>query len=138
MSDVVLLYRYKSLLSSRRAVSAGDSMAVSEVSLAMVKRYLAKPRDLLHALIVYGTRACTPKYRATLKRARWVAGHVSHANKRSATRADGSSVLEIECSDERELTGDLLRLGDDVKVLTPPGLPNITERALQEAVGGYV
>src|SRR5665647_1664020 len=59
----------------------------------------------------YGIFGGTPKAWATLKftpeRARWVAGEVWHPNQRSVTEADGSYVLEIPYSDERELLGDI-------------------------------
>ena len=42
MSEVVRLYRYRSLLSGRRAVSAEDLMAAQEVSRATLKRDIAK------------------------------------------------------------------------------------------------
>ncbi len=51
MSEVVRLYRYKSLLSSRTAVSADDLMATLEVSRATLKRDIAKLRDQLHVPI---------------------------------------------------------------------------------------
>jgi len=51
MSEVVRLYRYKSLLSSRTAVSADELMAKQEVSRATLKRDIAKLRDQLHVPI---------------------------------------------------------------------------------------
>lgn len=51
MSEVVRLYRYKSLLSSRAAVSAEHLMATLEVSRATLKRDIAKLRDQLHVPI---------------------------------------------------------------------------------------
>lgn len=53
MSEVVRLYRYKSLLSSRKAVSAEDLMAALEISRATLKRDIAKLRDQLHVPIEY-------------------------------------------------------------------------------------
>ena len=90
----------------------------------------------------YGIFGGAPKGWATLKftpeRARWVAGEVWHPNQRSKTEADGSYLLEIPYSDERELLGDLLRFGADVEVLAPPDLRSRIKRALHEAVGRYV
>ncbi len=57
---------------------------------------------------------------------------------RSATAGDGSYLLELQYSDERELIGDLLRFGADVKVLAPFDLRNRMKRALHEAAGQYV
>ncbi|RFO97780.1 transcriptional regulator [Rhodoferax lacus] len=51
MSEVVRLYRYKSLLGSRTAVSANELMAALEVSRATLKRDIAKLRDQLHVPI---------------------------------------------------------------------------------------
>ena len=90
----------------------------------------------------YGIFAGAPKGWATIKftpeRARWVAGEIWHPHQRSSTQADGSYVLEIPYSDERELMGDLLRFGADVEVVEPPDLRSRIKRALHEAVGRYV
>ena len=90
----------------------------------------------------YGIFGGAPKAWATLKftpeRARWVAGETWHPNQRSVTEADGSYVLEIPYSDERELIGDLLRFGADVEVLAPPDLCSRIKRALHEATGKYL
>lgn len=53
MSEVVRLYQYKSLLSSRKAVSARDLMAATEVSRATLNRDLAKLRDQLHVPLLF-------------------------------------------------------------------------------------
>jgi predicted DNA-binding transcriptional regulator YafY len=90
----------------------------------------------------YGIFGGAPKGWATLKftpeRARWVAREVWHPNQRSTTDVDGSYLLEIPYSDERELLGDLLRFGADVEVMAPPDLRSRIKRALHEAVGRYV
>jgi len=46
----------------------------------------------------------------TPERARWVAGEHWHPHQRGSTQADGSYVLEIPYSDERELMGGLVAL----------------------------
>lgn len=90
----------------------------------------------------YGIFGGAPKGWATLKftpeRARWVAGENWHPHQRGSTQADGSYVLEIPYSDERELMGDLLRFGADVEVIAPPDLRNRIKRAVHEALGRYV
>jgi predicted DNA-binding transcriptional regulator YafY len=53
MSELVRLYRYKSLLSGRRAVSAQELMAALEISRATFKRDLAKLRDQFHVPIEF-------------------------------------------------------------------------------------
>jgi len=61
-----------------------------------------------------------------------------HPHQRGSIQADGSYVLEIPYSDERELMGDVLRFGADVEVMAPPDLRGRIKRALHEAVGRYV
>jgi predicted DNA-binding transcriptional regulator YafY len=53
MSEVVRLYRYKSLLSRQRAVPAEELMALQEVSRATLNRDIAKLRDQLNVPIEY-------------------------------------------------------------------------------------
>lgn len=67
-----------------------------------------------------------------------MSGENWHTNQRSSTEADGSYVLEVPYSDERDLMGDLLRFGADVEVLAPPDLRSRIKRALHEAAGRYV
>jgi predicted DNA-binding transcriptional regulator YafY len=56
------------------------------------------------------------------KRSQWVSREVWHPEQQSTTEADGSFVLSIPYSDDRELVGDILRFGPDVEVLSPPSL----------------
>ena len=90
----------------------------------------------------YGIFGGSPKGWAKLlftpERARWVSRERWHSKQRSETLADGSYVLEIPYSDERELVGDLLRFGADVEVLEPGELRMKVHRALLDAVGRYV
>jgi predicted DNA-binding transcriptional regulator YafY len=90
----------------------------------------------------YGIFGGAPKAWAKLKftpeRSRWVSGESWHPNQRSSTEKDGSYILEIPYSDERELMGDLLRFGADVEVLEPVDLRKRIKRALHDAVGRYV
>ncbi len=53
MSEIDRLYRYKSLLSSRRAMARAELLHELEVSPATFKRDLAKLRDQLHTPIVF-------------------------------------------------------------------------------------
>ncbi len=53
MSEVIRLYKYQALLSSRRALSRTEFMAMLEVSAATFKRDLAKMRDQLGIPIEY-------------------------------------------------------------------------------------
>ncbi len=53
MSEIVRLYRYRSLLGSMRAVPADQLMDVLEISSATLKRDIAKLRDQLHVPIEF-------------------------------------------------------------------------------------
>jgi predicted DNA-binding transcriptional regulator YafY len=53
MSETDRLYRYKTLLSHRRAMTADELMAAQEISLATFKRDIAKMRDRLGTPIVF-------------------------------------------------------------------------------------
>ena len=53
MSEIDRLYKYNTLLSGRRAVPRDELMHKLEISLATLKRDLAKLRDQLHIPIVY-------------------------------------------------------------------------------------
>jgi predicted DNA-binding transcriptional regulator YafY len=52
-------------------------------------------------------------------RARWVAKEIWHPDQKSSLLDDGSYVLEVPFSDDRELILDLLRQGKEVEVLAP-------------------
>ena len=57
-----------------------------------------------------GARKGWAMLKFTPERARWVAGEHWHPHQRGSTQADGSYVLEIPYSDERELMGGLVAL----------------------------
>ena len=62
------------------------------------------------------------KLKFTPTRARWVSTELWHERQRSSFSVDGSYVLEIPYSDDRELTMDIMRFGPDCEVLEPEGL----------------
>jgi predicted DNA-binding transcriptional regulator YafY len=62
------------------------------------------------------------KLKFTPERARWVEHEEWHPEQRSEKMKDGSYILELPYSDERELLGDILKYGRDVEVLSPAGL----------------
>jgi predicted DNA-binding transcriptional regulator YafY len=57
--------------------------------------------------------------RFTPLRARWVASERWHPNQRTHLNADGSFVLRVPYTDERELLMDILKYGADCEVLAP-------------------
>ena len=90
----------------------------------------------------YGIFGGTPKawavLRFTKERARWVERETWHPLQESRTEADGSYVLSVPYSDDREIVGDIIRFGGDVEVLEPADLRTRVKRALHEAAGRYV
>ena len=78
---------------------------------------------------------------ATLKfsptAARWVASEKWHSKQKARTEPDGSYVLELPYSEDRELVMDILRYGPDVEVIGPASLRGSLKKALQSALKHY-
>lgn len=90
----------------------------------------------------YGIFAGGPIAWAVLKfspgRSRWVSREVWHPLQKAQTEADGSFVLQVPYTDDRELMGDILRYGADVEVLAPKELRSAIHRNLLLTMGRYV
>jgi predicted DNA-binding transcriptional regulator YafY len=69
--------------------------------------------------------------------ARWVASESWHPKQRGAHDADGSYVLEVPYSDDRELLRDILKHGPEVEVLEPAALRHKVKVALEAAARRY-
>jgi predicted DNA-binding transcriptional regulator YafY len=76
--------------------------------------------------------------RFTPHRAQWVESEVWHPEQITAVEPDGSYMLKVPYSDDRELLGDILRFGADVQVLEPKELRAKVQKTLLEAVGKYI
>jgi len=85
-----------------------------------------------------GTPKAWAKLRFTKERARWVERETWHPQQESHTEADGSYVLSVPYSDDREIIGDIMRFGADVQVLEPKELRSKVQKTLLAAVGRYV
>jgi predicted DNA-binding transcriptional regulator YafY len=77
------------------------------------------------------------RLRFTPHRARWVASETWHPKQKGYFDADGSYILELPYSDDRELTMDILRHGREVEVLAPATLRRRVADELQAAFAGY-
>lgn len=90
----------------------------------------------------YGIFTGVPTNIAVLKfspaRARWVRREQWHPQQEGRDEADGSYVLSVPYSDDRELLGDILRFGPEVQTLQPPELREKTQEALLKAIGRYL
>ena len=53
-------------------------------------------------------------------RSQWVSREVWHPSQKTSLDSDGSLLLSIPYSDDRELVGDIIQFGPEVEVLTPP------------------
>ena len=76
--------------------------------------------------------------RFTKHRAQWVEGEQWHPQQMATREPDGSYLLKVPYSDDRELLGDILRFGADVQVLDPKELRAKVQKTLLEAVGKYI
>ena len=77
------------------------------------------------------------KLRFTPERARWVANEDWHPKQKARFDADGSYVLEVPYSDDRELLMDILKFGADVEVLAPAALRGKVRDMLKAAAKRY-
>jgi predicted DNA-binding transcriptional regulator YafY len=77
------------------------------------------------------------KLKFTPERTRWVKHEEWHPDQVGAIQNDGSYVLEIPYSDERELIGDLLKHGSSVEVLSPLDLRKKVKDEIQKAIRVY-
>ncbi len=90
----------------------------------------------------YGIFAGQPTAWAVMRfskhRAQWVESEVWHRQQISVREPDGSYLLKVPYSDDRELLGDILRFGADVQVLEPRELRVKVQTTLLEAVKRYI
>lgn len=93
-----------------------------------------------HFASSYGIFAGKPKFTARLRftpeRSRWVAEEIWHPRQKE-TFENGHYVLEIPCSDPRELVMDILKHGPHVEVLAPEPLRQEVARQLAQALRKY-
>ncbi len=89
----------------------------------------------------YGIFGGLPKDWAVLEfsagRAQWVRHESWHPQQEGTLHDDGRYTLKIPYSDERELLGDILRFGADVKVLEPASLKQKLINELSKALNHY-
>jgi len=72
------------------------------------------------------------KIQFTEERARWVKTQEWHPDQRSILNKDGTYLLEFPYSDDRELVGDILRFGADVRVIEPKTLIDALKKQVSE------
>jgi predicted DNA-binding transcriptional regulator YafY len=73
----------------------------------------------------------------TADAAQWVQHEQWHPEQESELHADGSLTLRVPYADATELAMDVLRHGEQVKVVGPASLAQAVQRTLQEAAARY-
>jgi len=87
--------------------------------------------------IFVGRRTHRARLRFTPRMARWVSRERWHAEQSGQFEADGSYLLEVPYTEDRELIMDILRFGPDVEVLAPGELREKVQRSLRDALRLY-
>ncbi len=121
------------------------SFAVDAIRDAVLRDTRAKeiPKTELddHLASGYGIFAGRNVEWATLKftaqAARWVSAQSWHPKQRTRVEKDGSYVLEIPYSDDRELVMEILKYGADVEVVEPAALRKRVGDAIRKAAQRY-
>jgi len=119
---------------------AVDAIQAAEVRDAKAKEVAAAELDK-YLGAGYGIFAGESVKWATLKfspkAARWVGAQEWHPKQRSGLDADGSLVLEVPYSNDRELVMEILKFGGEVEVVAPQALRMRMGEALREASRFY-
>lgn len=103
-----------------------------ELSKAVLKEYFEKGYGIFS-----GTNVQWARLKFTPTRARWVASESWHAEQRARFASDGSYLLEVPYSDDRELLMDILRHGDEVEVVGPKTLRERVRGVLEATLEKY-
>lgn len=116
--------------------------AIREAQLREAKAKEIPSADLdAHLGAGYGIFAGKNIQWATLKftpeAARWVSAQQWHPNQKSRIEKDGSYVLEVPYSEDRELVMEVLKYGADVEVVSPATLRARVVEALEQGARRY-
>ena len=87
--------------------------------------------------IFSGRKVAWAKLKFSPLAARWVATQKWHSKQKGAFEKDGSYLLELPYSDDRELVMDILKHGPDVEVLGPSELRSRVRERLKGALNHY-
>lgn len=87
---------------------------------------------------IFGGKAkAWAKLKFSAMRARWVAAETWHERQKTNFGPDGSYILEIPYSDDRELAMDIMRFGPDCEVLEPATLRDKVKQLHLAAAAQY-
>lgn len=103
-----------------------------EIGKAKLKEYFEKGYGIFS-----GAKVQWAKLKFTPARARWVANEQWHPEQTAQFEPDGSYLLKIPYSDDRELLMDIMKHGDQVEVLAPANLRKRVTQILESAAKKY-
>jgi predicted DNA-binding transcriptional regulator YafY len=119
---------------------AVDAIRAAELREGRAKEIPAAELDA-HLGSGYGIFAGRNVQWATLKftpeAARWVSAQQWHPNQRVKVEKDGSYILEVPYSEDRELVMEILKYGPDLEVVLPEALRSRVAEALARAATRY-
>lgn len=121
------------------------SFAIDAIAQATLLPKAAKEVDLITLRLQleggYGIFGGTPKDWAVLEfsagRSQWFRHESWHPQQVGTLYVDGRYTLKVPYSDERELLGDIMRFGAEVKVLGPSSLQQQLSNELTKALNQY-
>lgn len=114
-----------------RGVESTDDPA-KEVSKTALKEHFEKGYGIFS-----GGKVQWAKLKFSPARARWVANESWHPDQRSKFADDGSYLLEVPYTDDRELLMDILKHGSEVEVLAPITLRTRVRNSLDSTLERY-
>jgi len=87
---------------------------------------------------IFGGQAIAwAKLKFSPERARWARNEEWHPEQKTIDLADGSYVIEVPYSDERELLADVMKYGADVEVIGPESLRKSIKVAMLKSLKHY-
>ncbi len=98
-----------------------DAVEIDKAAVSVDERVLREELESGYGIFA-GKKYRIAALKFTPFRARWVEKEIWHHDQRGEVLADGSYLLKIPYSDDRELIHDILRQGQEVEVIDPPEL----------------
>ena len=103
-----------------------------DLSKASLKEYFEKGYGIFS-----GSKVQWAQLKFSPERARWVANESWHPEQKASYETDGSYLLEVPYTDDRELLMDIMKHGNEVEVIAPEQLRSRIKEILQQAANQY-
>lgn len=126
----------------RQALRNFSIDAIQKCQLLSIPALEVSPEDIEAEVtkgygIFSGKDVTWAELRFSPERARWVEREQWHPDQQTHHESDGSYILRVPFSDERELLGDILRHGPEVEVLGPQSLRQSVQNLIAQAMKIY-